>query len=300
MIDYKARRVKRLVESFNDLDKEEQDKVLDTIKYNTMITAAREVSKTRTVTFGDLYEGAKLRHGVFNQFEGFGSGLKFFDDSTMGFREGEVTVIAGPSNFGKTMLAVNVIVSVVEKSLKKALVISMEMTDKAIADRIYHMSDTHEPLKENIIIQTELSVSAKHIKAMIERHKPDIVLIDHLQFLAKQEQGTEYERVNAAIAKVKRLSIHFRLPIIIVSHVAKTRSGKNGEATTADLKGSSSIEQDSDIVIMVNRPSDSNGGANILTLSKHRTKYPDIFNKDCLIRIDGVRIVNNGEYTLYD
>lgn len=299
-LTFAQKRVKHLVESFEDLEPEHQSDVLDQIKYQGALRAIQEVAKTKTASFGDLYEIAAYRQQFFNKYEGFGTGLKYFDDATMGFRPGEVTIIAGPSNYGKTMIALNIVTSLAEKALKRVLIISTEMTKEEIATRLFNIADDHETVKDLMLVQTELSVSVDHIAAMIKRDKPDIVLIDHLQFLANTESGSEYERINRSMARVKRLAITANIPIILISHVSKARSGKLGEATASDLKGSSSIEQDSDIVLMINRLADQKQGDQlIVTCVKHRTKRPRVFYENCIIQLKGIKVINNGEYTVF-
>lgn len=302
MPDYKRKRIERVIEGFTELPDDDKNEVLDIIRYQGALKAASEVGKTKTLTFGDRYEEAKRRQAYFNKFEGFGTGMKYFDDATMGFRPGEVTIIGGPSNFGKTMVALNIVASVAEKTLKRVLIISMEMTSDEIFSRVFNITDDHEAAKSRVLVQTELTVSPDHIKQIIERDKPDIVMIDHLQFLANAVRGdSEYERIGKAVAAVKRIAINKKIPIILISHVSKTRSGEHGQANNADLKGASNIEQDSDIVIMLNRPKDAGvkGNEIICTLTKHRTKKPEIFLDPCLIKLEGIKVADDGEYDLY-
>lgn len=304
--DWRKKQVTRLVDSFSEMDERQQLEVMDAIKYNYALKAAKEVGMTKTVTFGDMYEAAIHRQKFFNKFEGFGCGLPYFDDATMGFRPGEVTIIAAPSNFGKTMVAMNVVANIVTNTLKKVNMITMEMTPEEVSTRLYNMIDVkdHGPMKENFRIQTELSVSAAHVEAIVKKDNPDILVIDHLGFLAKQESGSdERAQIDSAIAKVKRLAINFKIPIILICHVSKTRSGVSGEATAQDLKGSSGIEQDSDIVIMLNRPKqqmyeDKGITEIVVNLEKHRTKSPrNLYHKKAIIQMKGVR--TDGQYTMY-
>lgn len=302
MNKFELRSIRRVIEQYNDLPDKAKQSVLDQIKYEGILRAAEDVAKTETIYFGDLYADVVEMQKYFNTFEGRRCGLKYFDDALMGLRPGELIIIAGPSNFGKTMVGLNLIVGAIVNIQTKALVISMEMPARQIASRAYNMTRNHNALMENLIIQTQLKVNSDHIRIMIERHRPDIVLLDHIQFLANQENGSnEYERVNMAVANLKRLSIDYDLPIVAISHVAKTRSGKNGEATSADLKGTSAIEQDSDINIMINRTEDNVAGSDIvLKLTKHRTKRPSIYHKECILKLEGVELLFKGEYYLAD
>jgi replicative DNA helicase len=305
--DWKKKQVSRLVESFTDMDEAQQMEVMDAIKYNHALQAAKQVGMTKTVTFGDMYEIAIERQKFFNKYEGFGCGLQYFDEATMGFRAGELIIIAAPSNYMKTMVAMNIVSQLAANTLKKVVMITMEMTPEEVSTRLYNMVDKedHDTLKENFIIQTELSVSAEHVKAIVKKHKPDILLIDHLGFLAKQESGNdERDKIDGAIAKIKRLAINERIPIIMISHVSKTRSGEKGEATVQDLKGSSAIEQDSDMVFMINKPklqefADQNITQLVINLEKHRTKLPrHLFHKSVMIQMKGVR--TDGKYSMYN
>lgn len=305
--DWKQKSVNRIIEQFSDMEAPEQAKVIDAIKYNYALQAAKEVGMTKTVTFGDMYETAIDRQKHFNKYEGFGTGLPYFDQATMGFRGGELIIIAAPSNFGKTMVAMNIVANIAANTLKKVVMITMEMTPAEVSTRLYNMIDIadHETLKQNFIIQTELTVSAEHVKAIVRKHKPDILLIDHLGFLSKQEPSSEERtQIDTAMAKIKRLAIQENIPIIMISHVSKTRSGANNEATVSDLKGSSAIEQDSDIVFMINKPMNqpySSSGVNeiVLKLEKHRTKSPrGLFHQKVLIQMKGVR--TDGKYTMYN
>lgn len=296
-MNYKQKLIRRLVESFDELDEAGQAEVLDKIKYNSALSAAMEASKTDTVTFGDLYGEAEKRQATFNLFDGIGCGLQYFDDTTMGFRPGEVILLAAPENLGKTTIALNIIVNSVVSSLKRGLIISMEMTKEEVASRIYNIADKeyHEHIKDNIVIQTDLRVSASNIEHIIKREKPDIVMIDLLQMLADSERGSEYERVSKAMAKVKAVALKTNTPIILISHVAKTRSGKDGEATALDLKGSSEIAQRIDVGIMINK-TDFDSDNMVLYCFKHRTRRPSTFHKKCVITVHGIKVLNDGVY----
>lgn len=302
--DWRQKQVARMVEGFSEMDEKQQMEVMDAIKYNFALQAAKQVGMTKTVTFGDMYESALKRQKYFNKYEGFGSGLPYFDEATMGFRPGEVTIIAGPSSVGKTMVAMNIVANTVLTTLKKAVMITMEMTPEEVSSRLYNMVDKkeHDVIKDNFIIQTELSVSAEHVKAIVKKHKPDILIIDHLGFLAKQESGSDLKtRVDSAIAKVKRLAINEKIPIILISHVSKTRSGDSGEATASDLMGSAGIEQDSDIVFMINRQkmqSNTQGKEIIVVLEKHRTKDPYLKYEKITLIMKGVK--TDGKYSLHN
>lgn len=300
--DWRSKRATQLYQQLKEMDEAVQDAIIDKLKTDGLKSAMRDLSKTKTVYFGDLYADAIDRQKTFNSFEGLRTGLRYFDDATMGLRGGETIVIAGPSNLGKTMVALNVVANIVQKSEAKVLIVSMEMPALDIASRLYNMADDHAPLMGNVIIQTELQVNTKHIAAMIERHKPDVVMLDHIQFLANQEKASnEFEKINVAVKKLQGIAIEYDVPILVISHVAKTRSGKENRASAADLKGSSSIEQDTDIVFMLNRTADQRRTHDLeIELVKHRKKGSKLYYKPCIMKFNGVRLHDFGAYTYAD
>lgn len=198
-----------------------------------------------------------------------------------------------------TTVALNVLVATVINSLKKGLIISLEMTAEEIASRVYNIADDHTNILKDIVIQTDLRVNANNIQHIIERENPDIVMIDLLQKLADRERGSEYERVSAAMAKVKEIALKTMKPIMLISHVAKTRSGSDGQATASDLKGASNIEQDTDVGIMLNKL-DKGSNDIVVTNFKHRTKRPDVFHLDAVIKMNGIKVADDGKWEAYD
>jgi replicative DNA helicase len=303
MASYKEKRYTRIVEQFGELDEEQREAFYREIQGQKALSAIKEVKMAETTTFGQDYAQVEKDQQYFNKAEGLLTGLKYFDDATMGFRPGELTIIAGPSNFGKTAVGLNIVASLVANTLKKVVIISLEMTTREINSRLYNIVDkeSHSALMNNIVIQKERRLTAAYISKIIKNQKPDLVFIDDLQSLAMREGGEEYERVSKGVATVKDIAIAHNIPIILVSHVSKQRSGKQGQATNADLRGSASIEQAADIVIMINRPKEGAQKAKeaIVTLTKHRTKRPVVFLDDCVVKFDGIRIGGDGDYYLF-
>ena len=294
MNDWRVKQANRVYRQLAELDEQTQDAIIDKLKTDGLIAKSVQAKKNKTVYFGDIYADVEARQKTFNVFEGRRIGLRYFDEATMGLHGGETIVIAGPSNLGKTMVSLNLIASTVITSGATALIISMEMPALDIASRLYNMVDAgrHEALMENVIIQTELDVNTNNIQSMIERLHPDVVMLDHIQFLANQERGAnEFEKINVAVKKVQRLAVDYHVPIIVISHVAKTRSGKDGRASVTDLKGSSSIEQDTDIVFLLNRDKEQRKQGIIeVELVKHRKKQSRHYYSPVTMRFNGVRL----------
>jgi replicative DNA helicase len=105
----------------------------------------------------------------------------------------------------------------------------------------------------------------------------DLVFVDYLQLVSSgQRANNRVEEVSQITVGLKRLARSLRIPIVVgaqLSREVKNRSNKRPELT--DLRESGSIEQDSDIVIMLHRDSYYNadappGGETELLIRKYR------------------------------
>src|SRR5437762_2028133 len=68
---------------------------------------AEEITRSKVVRFGEggRYEAIAARAQLADKFEGWRTGVAYIDDALRGIRGGEVTVLSGAANIGKTMLA---------------------------------------------------------------------------------------------------------------------------------------------------------------------------------------------------
>ena len=92
-----------------------------------------------------------------------------------------------------------------------------------------------------------------------------LAIVDHLGLLESDDtRATEYQRVSDTTRALKRAAVQMGVPILALcqmnrqgQRVIRDRGGKvaaNPEPTLGDLRGSGSIEQDADAVVMLHRP----------------------------------------------
>lgn len=272
--------------------KEEKAALVDRIHYHGILTAAKEATLNATVDYADLEEAVKRNRLTFNKPEGMMTGITAIDKMTLGLRKGEMIVLAGPSSHGKTAIALNMAAGVLEQQPhSKVLFISLEMSDLEIAGRIDHIS-TPEILRHRFRIQQQRRITPLNIGNIIAMHRDyDIVFIDHLHMLAKAGSGMSlYESLNIAVEEIKRLAIEYNLPIVLMSHVSKKRSGDDGTATAADLQGTAAIEQLADFVLMINAEKLDRRNKT-LRLEKSRTKQTVGEGAEYTLVTDGLKIL---------
>jgi|GEM_PF-917272 len=222
-----------------------------------------------------------------NGINGIATGVKILDDQLKGLRAGQLAVIAGYSSSGKSALALNIAANAAFKQDKKTLVFSLEMPDEDVIDRLIAanqkipmpklldgsvMCDDTSAAKvcafadtftknDNLQIADQFTTTLNDIKqaAYIEKHNNgdiDLIVIDYLQLIKidAKNHGTRAEAIANLTREFKLLAKELNVPIILLSQLSKQEKGRiNKRPTTNDLKESSSIEQDADIVLFVYR-----------------------------------------------
>ncbi len=189
---------------------------------------------------------------------------------TGGFQPGQTITIAARPGVGKSAFALQLSRDIARKD-KKVLFISLEMTSEEIMMRIVS-NQTNIPtvdlinanLKDNdwgkigtvldtasqeksLIINTSYR-TVKQIRRAIITESPDLIVIDYLN-LMKSDGESERIRITNLTRELKQLAIEFKIPIIQIAQL--NRDSENRFPTLSDLKESGSIEEDSNICMML-------------------------------------------------
>jgi replicative DNA helicase len=256
MTDYKEKRIARIAEDVADLGPEAVDQLKDKLIYKGALEAARKVGESDLVSlleFGDA--GNKMLQN-WGKMQGISSGYPSVDRLTKGFVGGELTIVAGQTSYGKTALCLN-IANNVALTGKTILFVSMEMSGAQINARYQKinggMTDAYFTVAANTVLQKKDELNWKSIDALIGNAKEEmgveLVVIDHLHYFTRELEHAS-EDIGRIVKEIKKNCLRHNIPVLLISHIRKT----NGqEATLEDLRGSSFIGQDADIVLMVGR-----------------------------------------------
>ncbi len=215
---------------------------------------------------------------------GVNSGFKDLDYMTLGFQSGEMTIIGGRPSMGKTSLLLQLAWQVDSP----ALIISAEMSRQAIGERlISHVSGVNmRKIKAKRITVAEKSKAKEALKLISEREiyisdesrvTPEViageiralqmktgedyttpcVFIDYLQLLSMTDFYGSGEVEVAAISKeLKATAKETGARLIVASQLNRANEQReNHTPRMSDLRGSGSIEQDADVVLLLHRPS---------------------------------------------
>lgn len=228
------------------------------------------------------------------KIKGFKTGVVPLDRIFDGYSQGSLNVIAANTGQGKTTLAINIANNAI-RSNKNVLIFSLEMDAVDIVNKMIS-NDINIPfhkLKNAFIGQKEhnnyIELLEKYseysfnicdkgmidifkicsmVKAEHSKKKLDLIVIDYLQ-LIKSSNNTSNKslQIGEITQSLKALARDLKTHIILISQFSRENTKQNRRPILADLKESSSIEQDADTVMFIH--SDDNVNYDII-ISKNR------------------------------
>jgi replicative DNA helicase len=235
---------------------------------------------------------------------GVPTGFKLLDDMTSGLQPGDLIIIAGRPSMGKTTLAVNMAENAALGSKKSVAIFSMEMSSEALTlrmisslGRINQSNLRSGRLREedwpridsamtqlsaaNIFVDETPGLSPTEIRARARRLKRerglDLVVVDYLQLMQvpgnKENRATE---ISAITRSLKALAKELKIPVIALSQLNRgVEQRVEKKPVMSDLRESGSIEQDSDLILLIYReefyePNTTRKGIADIIIAKHR------------------------------
>ncbi|MCX5046703.1 replicative DNA helicase [Aldersonia sp. NBC_00410] len=272
-------------------------------------------------TSGDTLSLAELLQPAIDELEavqgngglagGVPTGFADLDHVTTGLKAGQLITVAGRPGMGKSTLATDFMRSCSIKHGMGSVLFSLEMSRSEIVMRLLsaesnvkladmragRMSDddwarlartvgkiNDAPLyidDSPNLTMTEIRAKARRLK---QQHNIRLVVIDYLQLMtsgkkveSRQQEVSEFSR------QLKLLAKELEVPVVAVSQLNRGPEQRTDRRPmVSDLRESGSIEQDSDLVILVHRPDaydrdDPRAGEADLILAKHRGGPPGVF-----------------------
>lgn len=194
-------------------------------------------------------------------YQGISTGYKDLDFLLGSFLPGELFVIGGDTGHGKSLLAMNIAQNAYKQTELPVLLVNLELTRPQAVQRFYNLSGLDHDY-EGILIQKAPAVRYSDIDVLMKRAKEEgacLVVIDHLHFFSRSADN-EARELSRITKHFKECAVENNLPVILLSHVTPTRvMDQEGNVKKVykpglhNLKGSSAIEQDADMVSFVFR-----------------------------------------------
>lgn len=257
-------------------------------------------SEMNLVLMNDFTDEAIEKYKSFGRMQGLSTGYKKIDRLTMGLGEGELIMLAGKTSRGKTTLALN-ITNRVALAGKTVLFVTLEMTHAEITQRVMFINDCvggdinddYRDVAARVVFQATDELKWDSIDKLMEKAKEemgvDLVVIDHLHYFTRELQNVA-EDLGRITKEFKKNAIRHKVPVILISHVRKV--GDDKEATMEDLRGSSYMAQDADIVLMVGRLPEQ-PQFTYVKIEKNRNRGFDYERNKVELYTDKIRIYND-------
>jgi replicative DNA helicase len=200
------------------------------------------------------------------------SGVDFL---TRGMRRGWLTILAGYTSHGKTAAAIQIAISAARNG-KRILFVSGEMSDEELGIRVAQIwgmnsrrlysghakyDDTvaaeaaaRMPDYQNVGIAYTRKMAV--IERTVEQFKPDLLIVDYLQYL-EVGRDTRLEAVTRHAQALKDIARRYKIPVLCLSQLRRPEKGQRLiPPALDDLRDSGAIEQEADQVVFVFREAD--------------------------------------------
>jgi len=206
-----------------------------------------------------------------NKIVGIDTGYDNLNSIIRGFSEEDLIVIGGGTGHGKSQFVQSLIINITSIGIP-VLFITLEMSAVEITIRFISMLKTkdHTQIIGNLPIYfysgdgISLKLLDSVIKDAVERLGVKMVFIDHLHFFARHVDNQSAEIGNIT-RTIKLMARKYQIPIGLVSHIRKINNTTE-IPNLDDLRDSSFISQDADMVLMVWRDINSEAPIEFNTL----------------------------------
>ncbi len=261
------------IQAFSREDFESDEEYFSAVE--SLVTDLRPDAKGRMKSFADNRQ-KYFSHIISKNVEYIETGFPQYDTWAHGVWRGWLFVSAGRPSVGKTALALQRIHGVAQTA--PVLVFSQEMDDTQLTDRLisnltgipYNRIKNKDLTAEQygiveeeynrleklpIFIQDSSGITIEEVRATARRYKRKhgdlgMVVVDYLQIMKIPQKGNENR--STAIGNVtttaKSIARELKCCFMMLSQMNRESDKFARKPTLADLKESSSIEQDADVV----------------------------------------------------
>lgn len=211
-------------------------------------TMAQYNGEYRLIWSDELLEEVKNRPQQVNH----GTGLGTLDEATGGFREQQLITIGADTGHGKTTFGLFLVEQFEDLN---PLVIPLEQSNEELVsqrqDNGYSVPKFLSP--RSLAARVTVDWIEERVVEGIAKHNTRFVLIDHLGYI--NDMAGEYKRENTAyrigqvMKGLKNVAKKWNVIIVLLVHISQHDEGK--PPSREDIKNSSDIAQESDMVILL-------------------------------------------------
>jgi replicative DNA helicase len=281
-------------------EEEEAAEILARAERDIIGLADRTVTKgfesARTIAqrvFDAIEKASERKAGV----SGIPSGLKDLDEVTLGFQPGTLVTIGARPGIGKSSLLSNIVqhaaslgqvaglfslemgkVEVVLRQVSAAARIdSHRMKGGWLGERDWgRLNQAIGTIAESpMFVDDTAAINAFEVRSRARKlkaeHGLNILAIDYVQLMSPVDKsGNRALDLSSITAALKVLAMDLQIPVLIASQLSRDNVKDSRRPRLSDLRESGSIEQDSDIVMLLHRDEDKPELPTELIVGKHR------------------------------
>src|SRR5712691_8293701 len=203
---------------------------------------------------------------------GIPSGFREIDYYTEGFTVGDLIVMAARPSVGKTSLALGVSFNVARRG-HPVLLFTLEMDAKQIVSRYLALNSRMDllALRTGNIIDTDAAAALHGLPVFIDdtpgisimelrtkarrastHEKIEVIIVDYVQLIRTGDDDENRVQEIATITRnLKSLARELGVVVIGLSQLSRAAGDSGGEPKLSTLREGGSLEQDSDIVLML-------------------------------------------------
>jgi len=264
-------------------DKVESDSIIteieDDLKNISISNSGREAEHIK-LACNDWFDELEKREKAGGGIAGLSTGFGALDEAIGGIGDESLVTVVGRPSHGKTLFSQAISQNVGVDQKKGVLFFSMEMSKHEIYER-FISGVSNAPAKElrtarfsdetmgriengvsilqdsNIYQICEPTQSLGQIRSKSRKHKTkhsdlSLIVIDYLDFIELEEAARHDIAIGKITRGLKQLAKEIKVPIILICQASRNMD-KATRPTMSDIKNSSSIEADSDLVVFVHR-----------------------------------------------
>lgn len=246
---YKA---KRIIKTLGELD---PDHIEDIVISGEQELSARDVeTRGELIHIKDIEAEIDEAYKLWGMVSGITTGLPSLDAKIGGLKPGELILVGGETNNGKSALAQNIAVNVAKTH--PVVYITLEMLTTEAGSRIKFMNDGRLD-NLDLMFQAEYQIDYRHLEPLFMSgiaKGVKLVVLDYLQYLGR---GMTLDEVAKMSKLMKAMALKYKVPFIVIVSLRKSDGGKFKRKWTdievEDLMGTSAIGYDADIAIVASR-----------------------------------------------
>lgn len=221
------------------------------------IAASYYTGEDRVISFEEIGKGLTSKNDEIKIFTGW----KKFDEIIGGFRPQQLVVVSALTKSGKTSFLMDLTSRI---SAYTPLWLPYEESSEELVRKCLERGlKPPVAFSPAVMKSTNMDWIERRIVESIAKNNTRVVVIDQLDFIVPFGGDNRADRIGDTMRKLKDLARKWGVVIFLICHLQKTQM--DTQPTLEDLRGSSSIGQEADTVVILWREARREKGKMVVT-----------------------------------